>query len=217
MDDLLAAAPLSREERIAALAAMDANEVTGCTRCALCRTRTRTVFGEGDPEARIMFIGEGPGDTEDRTGRPFVGRAGQLLDRMIGGMGLKRQQVYIANLVKCRAYIVGPPPKDRAPTPEEAGACAPYLLRQLAIVRPEVIVTLGLPAAKYMLDDPRIIMGRIRGQWRAWRGIRLMPTYHPSYILRQYTDQVRAAVWEDLKQVLMALDLPVPQSKRAQD
>jgi DNA polymerase len=187
---------------------MDNNEVRGCTKCRLCEQRTQTVFGEGDVDARIFFIGEGPGENEDKTGRPFVGRAGQLLDKMIAGMGLQREQVYIANIVKCR------PPGNRVPMPDEVATCTPYLERQLEIVRPAVIVTLGLPAAKYMLQDPKITMGRVRGKWQLWRGIKLMPTYHPSYVLRQYTPQTRAAVWSDLQAVMAELGLAAPSREK---
>ncbi|HUB25437.1 MAG TPA: uracil-DNA glycosylase [Tepidisphaeraceae bacterium] len=193
---------LSLEEKRAALAAMDVSEVRGCTRCVLCKGRTQTVFGEGDPDARVFFIGEGPGENEDQTGRPFVGRAGHLLDKMIAGMGLRRENVYIANVVKCR------PPGNRTPAPDEVAACAPFLVRQLEIIRPKVIVTLGLPAARFMLEDITT-MGRARGQWRSWRGIKLMPTYHPSYLLRSYTEENRQAVWNDLKAVMAELGLPV--------
>lgn len=183
---------------------MDENEVRGCTKCGLCEYRTHTVFGEGDVDARLVFIGEGPGETEDETGRPFVGRAGKLLDKMIAGMGLQREQVYITNIVKCR------PPGNRAPMPNETDACAPYLVRQLEIIRPAVIVTLGLSATKYMLHDSKIAMGRVRGRWHTWRGIKLMPTYHPSYILRQYTAETRATVWGDLQLVMAELKLEPP-------
>lgn len=192
------------EQRRIALAALDSNEVKGCTRCRLHETRKKTVFGEGSAEARIFFVGEGPGENEDLTGRPFVGRAGQLLDKMIVGMGLSREQVYIANIVKCR------PPGNRVPLPDEVATCTPYLERQLEMIRPAVIVTLGLPALKYMLNNPKLTMGRMRGQWQSWRGIRLMPTFHPSYVLRTYTDEVRAAVWSDLQQVLVELGMPIP-------
>ena len=131
-------------------------------------------------------------------------RAGELLDRMIAGMGLRREQVYIANIVKCR------PPGNRVPMPDEVATCTPYLERQLEIIRPKVIVTLGLPALKYMMNDPKLTMGRSRGHWREWRGIKLMPTFHPAYVLRQYTDETRAAVWSDLKQVLVELGMPIP-------
>jgi uracil-DNA glycosylase len=197
------AAPLSTSEKRARLAALDENEVKGCTRCRLCETRTQTVFGEGDVDAKIFFIGEGPGENEDLTGRPFVGRAGDLLNRMIAGMGLKRENVFIANVVKCR------PPENRAPAPDEVATCTPYLERQLEIVRPRVIVTLGLPAMHYMLNTKNS-MAKMRGQWHAWRGIKLMPTYHPAYVLRSYTDQVRAAVWGDLKLVMAELGMEVP-------
>jgi DNA polymerase len=182
---------------------MDQNEVSGCTKCRLCETRTHTVFGEGDADAKIFFIGEGPGENEDLTGRPFVGRAGQLLDKMIAGMGLTREQVFIANIVKCR------PPNNRVPALDEVATCTPYLERQLEIIRPRVIVTLGRPAATYMLNS-KLSMGRLRGEWQTWRGIKLMPTFHPSYVLRSYTEEVRAAVWSDLKKILVELGMPIP-------
>jgi DNA polymerase len=194
---------LSTENKTAALAALNADEVSGCRKCRLGLTRTQTVFGEGDVDASIFFIGEGPGETEDLTGRPFVGRAGQLLDKMIGAMGLTRSQVFIANIVKCR------PPDNRLPAPDEVATCTPYLVRQLEIVRPRVIVTLGLPAVKYMLEDPKLVMGRTRGVWQSWRGIKLMPTYHPSYVLRAYTEANRQAVWSDLQLVMKEIGLPI--------
>ncbi len=192
-------AEFSPAEKQAQLAAMDAQEVRGCTKCRLCETRTQTVFGEGDANAKIFFIGEGPGENEDLTGRPFVGRAGQLLDKMIVAMGLKREQVYIANIVKCR------PPQNRVPAPDEVATCTPYLERQLGIIRPRVIVTLGRPATAYMLNDPKLTMGRARGHWHQWRGIKLMPTFHPSYVLRSYTPETRRAVWSDLQQVMQEI------------
>lgn len=197
---------LPREEKVVRLQQLDANEVKGCTRCRLHATRKNTVFGEGDAGAHIFFIGEGPGENEDLSGRPFVGKAGQLLDKMIGGMGLSRDQVFIANIVKCR------PPGNRVPAPDEVATCTPYLVRQLEIVRPKVIVTLGRPAASYMLDT-KLAMGKLRGEWQSWRGIKLMPTFHPSYVLRTYTEDVRKAVWSDLKKVLVELGLPVPGGK----
>jgi DNA polymerase len=194
---------LSTEEKKSRLIAMNENEVRVCTKCRLCEQRTHTVFGEGDVDAKILFIGEGPGETEDQTGRPFVGRAGELLNKMIAAMGLKREQVYIANIVKCR------PPGNRVPAPDEVATCTPYLERQLGIIRPGAIVTLGLPATQYMLQT-KTSMGRLRGQWHNWRGIKLMPTYHPAYVLRNPTYETRSAVWSDLKQVLLELGLPVP-------
>jgi uracil-DNA glycosylase family 4 len=190
-------------DKTRALDVLDDAEVKGCVRCRLSETRTNTVFGEGDPDAQVFFIGEGPGENEDLTGRPFVGRAGQLLDKMIAAMGLRREQMFIANIVKCR------PPGNRAPAPDETGACTPYLVKQLEIVRPKIIVTLGHPAARFMLDT-KLSMGRLRGQWQSWRGIKLMPTFHPSYVLRSYTPEVRAAVWSDLQQVMDALGMKRP-------
>lgn len=201
---------LSTDEKIATLASMNEMQVRGCTKCRLCETRTQTVFGEGDVDAEIFFIGEGPGENEDLTGRPFVGKAGQLLDKMIVAMGLRREQVYIANIVKCR------PPGNRAPAPDETAACTPYLLKQLETVRPKVIVTLGHPAARYMLETKQT-MGRLRGNWHSWRGIQLMPTFHPSYVLRSYTEEVRAAVWSDLQQVLAALGKAAPKKGKGTD
>ncbi|MFT3784618.1 MAG: uracil-DNA glycosylase [Tepidisphaeraceae bacterium] len=195
-------APHPREKKIELLQALDVNEVKGCTKCILHKTRTQTVFGEGDADAPLMFIGEGPGENEDLTGRPFVGKAGQLLDKMIVAMGLSRQKVFIANIVKCR------PPNNRVPAPDEVSCCTPYLERQIELIRPRVIVTLGLPATQYMLQSKNS-MSRMRGLWHAWRGIKLMPTYHPAYVLRQYTEQTRKAVWSDLQQVMVELGLKI--------
>jgi DNA polymerase len=194
---------LSADDKRRRLIALDQNEVRGCTKCRLCETRTNTVFGEGSPAARIFFIGEGPGENEDLKGRPFVGRAGELLNKWIAAMGLRREDVFIANIVKCR------PPNNREPAPDEVATCTPYLQRQLEIVRPEVIITLGRPSAQYMLQS-KLSMGKLRGQWHAWREIALMPTYHPAYVLRQYTLETRRAVWDDLKMVMKKLDLPIP-------
>jgi DNA polymerase len=154
-----------------------------------------------------MFIGEGPGENEDLSGRPFVGRAGELLDKQIGAMGLKREQVFICNVVKCR------PPGNRTPMPDEVGACTPYLLQQIDLIRPSVIVTLGLPATKFMLADEKIAMGKARGQWHVWRGIPVRPTYHPAYLLRSYTDTNRRLVWEDLQAVMDKLGIKPPKRR----
>ena len=182
------------------------NDCIQCEKCELSKTRNNVVFGVGPENAEVLFIGEGPGETEDLSGRPFVGKAGQMLDKMIAGMGLKREHVYICNVVKCR------PPLNRAPAPEEVVACTLYLLDQLETIRPRVIVTLGLPATHFMLQT-REAMGRLRGVWHTWHGIRLMPTYHPSYVIRSYTPDVRAAVWSDLQKVMVELGLPL--AKRA--
>jgi DNA polymerase len=186
---------LPRERKLEILGAMDRDEVKPCTKCRLCETRKNTVFGVGDVDARLMFIGEGPGENEDLQGEPFVGKAGQLLDKMIVAMGLARDRVFIANIVKCR------PPGNRVPAPDEVATCTPFLERQIEVIRPQVIVTLGLPATQYMLASKNT-MSRMRGIWHAWRGIKLMPTYHPAYVLRQYTPEVRAAVWSDLQKVM---------------
>lgn len=192
---------MSHEEKIRVLDELNRMTVASCTLCRLHEQRTHTVFGEGDVDAQIFFIGEGPGETEDRTGRPFVGRAGHKLDEMIAAMGLKREQVYIANIVKCR------PPENRAPLADETQTCTPVLVKQLEVVRPRVIVTLGLPATQFMLKTKNS-MSRMRGQWYSWRGIKLMPTFHPSYILRNYTVETRKAVWSDLQKVMTELGLP---------
>jgi DNA polymerase len=201
------APPLSSEEKRRRLIALDENEVRGCTKCRLCEKRTNTVFGDGTHDARLFFIGEGPGENEDLQGKPFVGRAGELLNKWIAAMGLQRAQVYIANIVKCR------PPGNREPAPDEVATCTPYLQRQLEIIRPQVIITLGRPSAQYMLQS-KLSMGKLRGQWHAWRGIKLMPTYHPAYVLRQYTYETRAAVWSDLQKAMAELGLPLPKEKK---
>ncbi len=167
-----------------------------CTRCGLCEGRTQIVFGDGNPEAELMFIGEGPGEQEDRRGIPFCGRAGELLTRMIeGGLEIARSDVYICNIVKCR------PPRNRTPLPDEVGACRPFLDGQIDAVRPRVIVALGKPATSLLLGRD-VAITRIRGQWHEYRGIPLMPTFHPAFILRQYTPENRRLVWQDLKSAL---------------
>ncbi len=200
---------LKAEQKIERLKALDQDEVRGCTRCRLCEARKNTVFGEGDVDAKVFFIGEGPGENEDIQGRPFVGRAGEMLNKWIAAMGLRREQVYIANIVKCR------PPGNRVPMPDEVATCSPYLARQLEIIRPGVIVTLGLPALKYLANDAKLTMGRSRGLWREWRGIKWMPTFHPAFVLRQYTEETRAAVWSDLQLVMNELGLPIPKRNKS--
>jgi len=167
-----------------------------CTRCGLAAGRSRIVFGDGNPRADLMFIGEGPGQEEDRRGLPFVGRAGELLTQMIEkGLGIARSEVYICNIVKCR------PPKNRTPLDSEVAACRRFLDGQIAAVRPRVIVALGKPAASLLLGRD-VAITRIRGTWHAYKNIPLMPTLHPAYILRQYTPENRRFVWEDLKAAL---------------
>jgi DNA polymerase len=167
-----------------------------CRRCALCERRTKIVFGDGHPDADILFVGEGPGENEDLQGLPFVGRAGELLTQMIEkGMGIPRSDVYICNIVKCR------PPNNRNPLPPEVAACRPFLDGQIDAVAPRVIVSLGKPAASLLLGRD-VAITRLRGTWQSYRGIPLMPTLHPAFVLRQYTAENRRAVWEDLKKAL---------------
>jgi DNA polymerase len=164
-----------------------------CQRCGLCEGRSTLVFGDGNPNADLMFIGEGPGEQEDKTGLPFVGRAGELLTQMIEkGIGLSRADVYICNIVKCR------PPRNRTPLPQEVSACRPFLDGQIRAVAPKVIITLGKPAASLLLDR-EVAITRLRGTWQDYQGIPLMPTLHPAYVLRQYTPENRRAVWQDLQ------------------
>jgi DNA polymerase len=178
-------------------------EIGDCRRCRLCEGRSKIVFGVGDPRARLMFVGEGPGADEDRIGEPFVGRAGQLLtDIITKGMGLTRAEVYIANIVKCR------PPDNRTPLPDEAAACMPFLEAQIAAIGPEVIVALGATACTYLLGV-HVQITKFRGTWSNFRGIPLMPTFHPSYLLRNPPGAKRQ-VWEDVQHVLTRLGLPIP-------
>jgi DNA polymerase len=168
-------------------------ELGDCRRCKLCSGRTNLVFGVGNPRAELVFVGEGPGADEDAQGIPFVGKAGQLLTKMIEAMGFERAHVYICNVVKCR------PPNNRNPEPDEIKACEPFLRAQLASIGPKVIVTLGKFAAQTLLNDSTPIT-RLRGNWREYCGIKLMPTYHPAYLLRNPAEKRNA--WSDLQQVL---------------
>jgi uracil-DNA glycosylase len=174
-------------------------EVEACRACVLCERRTRTVFGVGDPRAALVFVGEGPGEEEDRKGEPFVGPAGQLLDRMIAAMGLERGKVYITNAVKCR------PPGNRTPEPREIVCCMPFLRRQLDTVAPRVICTLGNVATRAILGTGESI-GRLRGRFAEWNGIPVLPTFHPSYLLRNPEDKKLA--WADLRKIMSMLQLP---------
>jgi uracil-DNA glycosylase family 4 len=186
-----------------------AGQVNQCQQCELGSLRTNTVPGEGNPNARIMFIGEAPGADEDAQGRPFVGRAGQLLDKIIGACGLKRSDVFIGNILKCR------PPGNRDPRAEEIISCLPYLQRQIEIINPEIIVALGAHAAKTLLNTTKPI-GELRGQFHEYNAgigkppVKLMATYHTAYLLRNYSQENRRKVWEDMKKVLVELDLPIP-------
>jgi uracil-DNA glycosylase len=187
-----------------------AGEVAGCTKCALSKTRIQTVFARGNSLARLCFVGEAPGADEDEQGLPFVGRAGQLLDRMIAAMGLDAaKDVYVCNILKCR------PPGNRRPEPEEITSCIPYLHEQLALVKPRVVVAMGNTAVAALLDT-RLGITKLRGQWKLYRGATLvMPTYHPSYLLRPSPQQTEAKrqAWEDLQLVMKELGLELPKKK----
>ncbi len=174
-------------------------EIGDCTRCKLHAGRTHIVFGVGNPRARLMFVGEGPGADEDARGEPFVGRAGRKLDDMIRSIALEREEVYIANVVKCR------PPDNRTPEPDEIATCVPFLFAQIEAIRPKVVVALGSPATKTLLGT-RIGITQIRGTWGTFRGIPVMPTFHPAYLLRVYTDENRRKVWDDLKAARAKMD-----------
>lgn len=180
-------------------------EVRSCVRCDLSQSRTHTAFSRGNPEAKLCFVGEAPGADEDAQGIPFVGRAGQLLDRMIAAMGLDPERdTYICNIIKCR------PPNNRRPEPAEIEACIPYLHEQLAIVNPKVIVALGNTAVAALLQS-KLGITKVRGSWKLYRGrVPVMPTYHPSYLLRPSTQQAEAKrqAWEDLQEVMRELGLP---------
>ncbi len=177
-----------------------------CKRCKLCSTRMNIVFGAGDAKARLVFVGEGPGADEDEAGLPFVGRAGQLLTKIIEAIQLTRDQVYICNVVKCR------PPNNRYPEPDEVAACSPFLLRQLESIRPTVICCLGAAAAQTILQT-KVPIGRLRGRFHDCLGTKVMPTFHPSYLLRN--PEAKRDVWEDMKKVRDLLDqsAPGPESK----
>jgi len=185
-------------DKAAALKVIREEKIGDCTRCALHKGRHTIVFADGSPDARLMFVGEGPGADEDAQGLPFVGRAGQLLNNMIVAMGLQREQVYIANIVKCR------PPQNRTPEPEEANTCVQFLNQQIAVVRPEVIVALGATAATYLLGQRQPLAG-LRGRVHQFRGARLIVTYHPAFLLRDPRQKKEA--WADLQIAMRELGL----------
>ena len=184
----------ARETELAALA----ETVRACEKCALCKTRTQTVFSDGSPYAGLVFVGEAPGADEDRQGKPFVGRAGQLLtDIIVKGMKLQRGDVYICNVLKCR------PPENRNPLPAEVEQCEPYLLRQLDLIQPKVICALGTYAAQTLLRTLESV-GKLRGRWHRYHGIPLRVTYHPAYLLRNPAD--KSKTWQDIQEVMKVLD-----------
>jgi uracil-DNA glycosylase family 4 len=200
----LPSAAIPAADRASALRAIQ-EEIGDCTRCPLAYAGRRTiVYGDGSPNARLMFIGEGPGADEDATGVPFVGKAGQLLNNMISAMGLAREEVYIANIVKCR------PPGNRVPEPVEANTCSQFLLRQIDVVQPQVIVALGATAATYLLGVKQSL-GGLRGRWHECRGAKLAVTYHPAFLLRD--PRQKAEAWKDLQMVMAELGLTAPARK----
>jgi uracil-DNA glycosylase len=193
-------AVIAAENRAAALQAIR-EDIGDCTRCALHKGRNKIVFADGSPTARLMFVGEGPGADEDAQGLPFVGRAGQLLNNMIAAMGLKREEVYIANVVKCR------PPGNRTPEPDEANTCSQFLFRQIDVVSPQVLVALGATAATYLLGQRQPLAG-LRGRVHAFRGMSLIVTYHPAFLLRDPRQKKEA--WADLQIAMKELGLKAP-------
>ncbi|MBV8514594.1 MAG: uracil-DNA glycosylase [Acidobacteria bacterium] len=182
------------------------DDIGDCTRCKLHKGRNKIVFADGDPKAKLVFVGEGPGRDEDMQGLPFVGRAGKLLTQMIEAMGLQRKDVYICNVVKCR------PPENRLPEPDEIKTCSPFLLRQIDVVDPKVIVALGACAAQTLLQTTRGI-SHFRGQWQNFNGRKLMATYHPAYLLRN--PPAKADVWKDLQMVMAELGLEVKRGAKS--
>lgn len=176
------------------------HEMDDCHICPYARTRTNIVFGDGNPEAKLMFVGEAPGADEDQQGLPFVGRSGKLLTKIIEAMGLKREDIYIGNILKCR------PPGNQTPTQNDRVTCGPYLARQIEIIQPQVIVTLGAVSTQYLLETKES-MGRMRGHFQDYKGIKVMPTYHPAYLLRSYTKENRRKVWDDMQKVMEEIGL----------
>lgn len=194
------------EQRRIALAQL-ATEVRGCTRCAeLCSSRTQTVFGEGQPRVELCFIGEAPGEDEDRQGLPFVGAAGQLLNKIIAACGMKREEVYIMNVLKCR------PPRNRTPLPNEAANCKEYFDRQIDLVRPKYICALGGCAATNLLKTT-LSISRLRGRLHDYRGIPVLVTYHPAFLLPHRSPAKKREVWEDMKFLLRQMGRPIPERR----
>ena len=200
----------NRAEKLAAVQ----TRVSVCTKCShLASSRTQTVFGVGNPNAELMFVGEAPGAEEDAQGEPFVGRAGQLLTKIIKAMGFAREDVYIANILKCRPDVSPGSFGNRPPTPREMQTCRPYLLEQIDIIRPKLIVALGAVAVEGLLGT-RAPMRELRGRWNSFNGTPLMITYHPAYLLRNQSPSEKRKVWEDMMQVLERLEKPISEKQR---
>jgi DNA polymerase len=191
----------NREEPVCRSISLDIlrSDMGDCSRCSLCLLRTNLVFGEGNPRAELVFVGEVPGGDEDREGRPFVGRAGQLLTKIINAMGLKREDVYICNILKCR------PPGNRNPEPAEIAACEPFLVRQLQAISPRVICALGAFAAKTLLKKENTPITALRGRFHTYEGIKVMPTFHPAYLLRN--PMAKKTVWDDVQMIMKELGI----------
>jgi DNA polymerase len=204
---------LSPEAKAAAFAELR-QRALACMKCShLVSTRKNVVFGVGSPEAELMFIGEAPGADEDDQGEPFVGKAGQLLTKIIQAMGLTRQTVYIGNILKCRPDTPGQSAGNRKPTADEMNTCIPYLHEQIDLIRPKVIVALGATAVEGLLGKT-VGITKLRGNWKTYRGIPLMPTYHPAYLLRNQARSEKRRVWEDMLQVMERLGLPISEKQR---
>lgn len=208
------AAPQSPEEKAAAIAQLRERALV-CQKCPnLASSRTQVVFGVGDIHAKVMFVGEAPGADEDKAGEPFVGKAGQLLTKIIQAMGLSREQVYIANILKCRPDTPGQATGNRKPTLAEMKTCSPYVLAQIDLIQPRAIVALGGTAVEGLLGNFTGIM-RLRGNWQTFRGIPVMPTYHPAYLLRNQSIEEKRRVWEDMLKVMERLQMPISDKQRA--
>lgn len=207
------ASPQSSPEKVAAFAALR-ERVLGCVKCGhLASSRKNVVFGVGNIDAQLMFVGEAPGADEDIQGEPFVGLAGELLTKIIQAMGLQRSDVYIANILKCRPDTPGQTSGNRKPTPDEMATCAPYLHEQIDLIRPRVIVGLGGTAIEGLLGKT-VLITKMRGQWNTYRGTPLMPTFHPAYLLRNQAMSEKRKVWEDMLAVMEKLEMPISEKQR---
>lgn len=206
--------PLDPAAKAAAFAALG-KQVLACVKCPhLASSRKTVVFGVGDPDSPLMFVGEAPGADEDEQGEPFIGKAGQLLTKIIQAMGQDRNTVFIANILKCRPDTPGQSAGNRKPTPDEMQTCIPWLHQQIDIIRPRVLVALGVTAVEGLLGKIDGI-SKLRGHWQTYRGIPLMPTYHPAYLLRNQAMSEKRKVWEDMLAVMEKIEMPISEKQRA--